>query len=229
MIKKFSQSIFVFALMLLPLTSMASSLMEDEFNQAWHNAFYTQIELEPIDVNYVLSTYYNTEPKLIFTRSMLWEVERKKAWSPEIYIAPVIEAGSGKSWGKQILADGNEVFVRSTKQRQWLNFDRYGDVFEKVFLNNKEQKAIFLGASEVTNELGSSISAHNTQALFHVEHGVAGTEERPLNTWRIVHMTSGRDEKLVQAFQERFSDKTALPVYITHYIEQDLGIKIQRK
>ncbi len=227
MFKKIQRVISISAFMFLPILSMAASPMESEFEKAWTNPSYTHIELTPLDVNHILSTYYTTEPKLTFTRSMLWEVERKKAWNPEVYIASVIEKGSGKSWQKQALKDGNEVFVRSTKQRQWLHSDRYGEVFEKVFLNNKEQKVTFIGVSELTDESGARLYTKNPQPLFHVEHGVAGTDSRPLNTWRIVHLTKDSTGKLAQVLNQ--GDKTVLPSYIIHYIEHDLGVKLKRK
>lgn len=46
---------------------------------------YTQIELNDVDVNKTLLNYKMNKP-LIFTRSMMWEMETKKAWNPGNYI-----------------------------------------------------------------------------------------------------------------------------------------------
>lgn len=53
------------------------------------------------------------------------------------------------------------------------------------------------------------------------EHAVGGTEARPLNRWRIVHLTDGRDERLVERFAQ-IGSASGLPEFIERYIERDL-------
>lgn len=200
---------------------------EQEFDKAWKNPAYTHIELKPVDINSILSAYYTTESGLKFTQNMLWDLERKKAWNPEVYISQVVKPGSGKSWQREVLADGNETFVRSTQQRQWLHPEQYGGVFEQVFVNNKDKKVTFIGVSVLRDESGVQQHAQNPQPLFHVQHGAAGTQEHPLNTWRIIFLAN--DNAFIKLFQQDDAQRKALPGYIAYYIENDLGIKLNKK
>lgn len=198
---------------------------QQKFDEAWNNPAYTQIKLEDVDINAVLTTYYTTDKPADFTREMLWDVERKKAWDPKKYIPHAVR--EGKSWGRKSLENGDETFTRSSQQRQWMTGE-HKDVFEEVHLLNKEQKAIFFGVSSVIDDTGILIQAQNEQPLFHVEHGVDGTEDNPLNTWRIVHLTQEKDGMLIKKF-ENFRDPTLLPKYIEVYIEKDLNTELKRK
>ena len=51
---------------------------ETEFEKCWHNPSYTAIKLDDVDVNQVLSHYIAQKP-IHFTKTMLWDMERKKA------------------------------------------------------------------------------------------------------------------------------------------------------
>jgi len=197
---------------------------DEEFEAVWENPSYTQAKLPDVDINHVIKNYYTTSQPVHFTRTMLWELERKKAWDPKTYIPHVVN--DGESWGRVELDSGNEQLFRWSMQRQWKTSE-YGQVIENVYLFNQAQKAIFFGLSDVQGKDGTAIHTMNAQPLFHVEHGVAGTEENPLNTWRIVHLTQGKDNDLIERFKA-YRDATTLPKYVEVYIEKDLGITIKK-
>lgn len=198
---------------------------ENEFEKAWSHPSYTQIKLDDIDVNDVLAKYYQTSVPLSFTRKMLWDMETKKAWDPKTYIAYFVK--DGKSWGRKTLDDGDVVFVRSSLQKQWKNLDLTTEVFEEVYVNQKDQKITFLGVKTLKDSSGKEIQVKNNQPIFHVQHSVAGEENHPINVWRIVHLTDQKDEKLIKNF-EQFNNPKALPGFIEIYIEKDLGASLKR-
>jgi len=66
------------------------------------------------------------------------------------------------------------------------------------------------------------------QPLFHVEHSVGGDESRPLNRWRIVHLTDKVENRLVERFTLMAND-VWLPEFIEIYIRSDLNIKLTRQ
>jgi hypothetical protein len=206
--------------------AMDKNYAEEEFEQAWNNPKYTQIKLDDVDINETLSKYYELSTPIHFTRQMLWDVEIKKAWDPKTYISYVVR--DGKSWGREILENGDVVFVRSSQQKQWLNPEKYGEVFEKVFLNHKEQIATFIGTNILKDEIGNDIDLENDQFLFHVQHSVGGDEENPVNIWRIVHLTEKKDQQIIDFFQTQ-NDTTELPGFVEIYIEKDLHTSISHK
>lgn len=199
---------------------------EVEFEQAWNNPQYTQIKLDDVNINETLERYYDTPVPVNFTRTMLWDMESKKAWNPKKYIRYVVR--DGKSWGKKSLPNGDETFVRSSQQKQWLNPNVYEDVFEEVYLNNKAQKATFLGRTTLQDESGKTLQLKNQQPLFHVQHSVAGEENQPLNVWRIVFLTEGKDQNLIDHIKQ-LNDPTKLPGFVEIYIEDDLNIPLSHK
>ncbi len=143
----FSTLIFSFITILISSISLAANFDPvAQFEQAWRNPSYIKISLKDVDVNHILNEYYVTDKPLVFTKTMLWDMERKKAWNPSTYIRHVVK--EGKSWGKRNITNRREYFMRWTNQKQWLS-DNYADVFEQVYLLNKEQKAIFFGILEV--------------------------------------------------------------------------------
>ena len=198
---------------------------EREFEQAWFNPAYTQIELEPIDVNRVLQESYALTQPLTFTRAMLWDVEVRKARDPQSYIPSVVQ--EGQIWNRRFLANGEEVFLRASQQRQWLS-GQYGTVLEETHVSHDQQRVIFLGRAELPEATGASVHSDERQPLFHVEHAVSGTEARPLNLWRIVHLTHGRDRRLIDRFAA-LDDAHALPEFIELYIRRDLDIALSRR
>jgi hypothetical protein len=198
---------------------------EREFAQAWLNPVYTQIELQPIDVNRVLQEAYALSQPLTFTRAMLWDVEVRKARDPQSYIPSVVR--EGQIWNRRFLENGEEVFLRASQQRQWLS-GQYGMVLEETHVSHDQQRVIFLGRAELPAPTGVPLHSDDRQPLFHVEHAVGGTESGPLNLWRIVHLTHGRDERLIYRFAA-LDDARALPEFIDLYIRRDLGIALSRR
>ena len=85
----------------------------------------------------------------------------------------------------------------------------------------------FIGLAEVEDDAGQVIRASSEQALFHVEHGVSGTEESPLNTWRIVHLTGEARSSLVEKFNQ-MAEAKGLPEYVERYIEDILKIRLNQ-
>lgn len=71
---------------------------EEEFERAWTDPRNTRIELPPVDINLVLARYYRTSEPLRFTRTMLWDMEVKKAFRPDLYIPSVVSEGSSRYW-----------------------------------------------------------------------------------------------------------------------------------
>ncbi len=190
------------------MNSISQLNHEDEFQRAWADASSTRFELPPVDVNRVLAERYRTSEPLTFTRTMLWDMEVQKAWRPDRYIPTVVWEGSANSWGRSSAADGTESFVRSSQQRLWLDPTKYGLVLEHVCLNPTQQKVSFIGAMELPNVDSSPLRAGVGQPLFHVEHSVGGNESRPLNSWRIVHLTDRLEDGLVEA--DVFKDQSIL-------------------
>jgi hypothetical protein len=192
---------------------------EAELNRAWSNPRYTQVTLEPVDVNRVLREHYTLARALTFTRAMLWDVEARKARDPLHYIPTVVQ--QGHSWGFQRTGD-EERLIRASQQRQWISGE-VGLVLELAYLNHRQQRVIFLGVRELRDEDGTLLHSDARQPLFHVEHAVGGTETHPLNLWRAVHLTDGRDERLVERFAQ-IGSAPGLPEFIELYIRRDLQI-----
>ncbi len=200
---------------------------EGEFQRAWADPNNTQFELPPVDVNGVLAEHYRTSETLTFTRTMLWDMEVRKAWRPDLYIPSVVGEGSAHAWGRRSAGDGLESFVRSSQQRLWLEPAVYGLVLEQVCLNATQQKVTFIGAAEIPDHDGTLSRAGERQPLFHVEHSVGGDETRPLNKWRIVHLTDTPEHSLVERFT-LIANEAWLPEFIEVYIRRDLNIELTR-
>ncbi len=201
---------------------------EGEFQRAWTDRSNTRLELPPVNVNRVLAEHYRTSEPLTFTRTMLWDMETRKAWRPDRYIPSVVAEGSAHTWGARSAVDGTESFVRSSQQRLWLEPDEYGLVLEQVYLNPTQQKVTFIGAAELPDRDSNPLRDGGRQPLFHVEHSVGGDESRPLNRWRIVHLTDRPQHRLVERFTLMAND-VWLPEFIEIYIRNDLNIKLTRR
>ncbi|MDF1754881.1 MAG: hypothetical protein P1U89_18990 [Verrucomicrobiales bacterium] len=201
---------------------------EAVFAAAWHNQNNTSIEFDPLDVNQVLADEYEGGEKLTLTRTQLWEMEVRKAARPDLFIPGMIRAGTSRSWGRRILESGHEVFTRVSEQRLWLQPGSYGTVIEACYLNHSRQQVTFIGLPEVEDDAGQPIVASTGQPLFHVVHGVSGTEETPLNTWRIVHLAGDESGALAERF-ELMSQASGLPEYVENYIQDVLKIPPLKK
>ncbi len=209
------------------MNSISQLNHEGEFQRAWDDPSNTRFEMPPVDVNRVLAEHYRTSEPLTFTRTMLWDMEVRKAWRPDRYIPSVVQEGSAESWGQGSAADGTESFVRSSQQHLWLEPAEYGLVLEPVCLNPTQRRVTFIGAAELPDRDGNILRAGVQQPLFHVEHSVGGDESRPLNTWRIVHLTDRPDSRLVEPFK-LLANEVWLPEFIEIYIRSDLNIKLTR-
>lgn len=203
------------------------SELEAEFERAWADTAYTRAQPPDHDVNQVLSARYRTSKPLVFTRTMLWDVEVRKAYNPGEYIPFVVLAGSARVWGRRADASG-EYFLRSSEQRLWLRPDEYGAVLERVHLDHREQKATFIGSPALNDADGHHVRAGTGQPIFHVEHSVGGSEIRPLNRWRIVHLTRAVDDRLLEVFSS-MAQEVWLPEYIEIYIRRDLDVELSRR
>jgi len=190
------------------------------FEQAWHEPGNTAVVAPSIDVNQVLADRYELDEPLVVTRTMLWDMEVRKASAPDLFIPFVVAAGSAECWG-----DGDD-FVRISSQRRWLDRDQRDLVIERFHLDHGHQAVTFIGVPTVTTPEGTELHAGTGQPLFHVEHAVGGTETRPLNLWRIVHLTDQPDERL-RAIHEH--DHGLLPEYVEIYISDVAGRRLTRK
>ncbi len=76
------------------MNSISQLNHEGEFERAWADPSNTRPELPPVDVNRVLAEHYRTSEPLTFTRTMLWDMEVRKAWRPDRFIPSVVREGS---------------------------------------------------------------------------------------------------------------------------------------
>jgi hypothetical protein len=196
-----------------------------EFQRAWDDPSHTRFELPPVDVNKILKDRYRATPDKRVTRAMIWDMEAKKAWDPLTYIPYVVS--EARSWGRHKLRGGSERFFRSSMQRGWIAVER-GRVLEDVYISSAEQDIFFMGRAQMPGEDGNTLEASRFQPLFHVEHGVDGAEEEPLNLWRIVLLTPQRDRRYEEPF-EQMVRAGLLPGFIEIYIEKDLGVRLTRR
>lgn len=198
------------------------------FASAWNREGHTSIELEPLDINQILADKYDGVEGLTLTRTQLWDMEVKKAARPDLFIPGVIRAGTARSWGNRVLKNGDELFIRVSEQRLWLQPEFYGTVIEACYLNHAKQQVTFIGLPEIEDDAGRRVIASPEQPLFHVVHGVIGAEETPLNTWRIVHLGSDERGALSKRF-ELMAESSGLPEYVERYIEDVLKRPLGRK
>ncbi len=200
---------------------------EAAFERAWTDRDNTRIELAPVDINRTLARYYRTNKPLRFTRTMLWDMEVKKAFRPDLYIPSVVTKGSSRYWNRQDWVGGTESFVRCSRQRLWLEPSKHGLVLERVFINPRRQRVTFIGTSELLGREGIPLWAGDGQPLFHVEHSVDGSELRPLNLWRIVFRTDGPRQQLIERFTP--AKDVWLREFVEIYIRRDLKIELTRR
>jgi len=64
--------------------------LEAEFERAWADTANTRARPPDHDVNRVLAASYRMRKPLVFTRTMLWDVEVRKAYNPAEYIPFVV-------------------------------------------------------------------------------------------------------------------------------------------
>jgi hypothetical protein len=199
---------------------------EEILEAAFNDPNNTTIALEPSNVNRIIkSDHYDADPNFLYTKTQLWDMEVKKAYNPAKYLRHILRPGSLQVFNIQ--KDGRtETFVRITDQQKWLDPSEYNTVIEQVFLDHDKEKAVFIGVPEVEGPDGRKIFT-GTQPLFHVEHSAAGTENEPLNEWRIVHLDKDDDGKLKDAFK-KLTASPYLREFNEVYIREDLGKKLER-
>jgi hypothetical protein len=203
---------------------IAFDTVEREYNEAWNAPSNTRFELAPVDVNTVLKKRYRVSPEKTLTRTMIWDMETKKAWDPLSYIPYVVS--QARSWDPTTLRDGSTRFSRSSLQRGWIT-PVEGRVLEDVFVSDTKQTIYFLGRPRMVEENGNTVVASSFQPLFHVRHAVGGSEEMPLNLWSIVLLTNAPDPRYQEPF-EQMVRAGLLPGFIEIYIERDLKLKLSR-
>ncbi|QES47915.1 hypothetical protein DEJ50_08935 [Streptomyces venezuelae] len=207
----------------------ASTPAEAEFERAWKEERYTRVELPPVDVNRVLAQRYTTKEPLALTRAQLWDMEVRKAGDPGAFIPYVVREGSAAAWvpGRPGAELGDE-FVRRSEQKLWLRPEEYGLVLEEVSLNHEQQIVTFIGRSALADAQGEPLAADTRQPVFHVQHGVAGSEDQPANTWRIVLLTEAHDDRFVEFF-DGMAAEVWLPGFIENYIRYVLRVPLERR
>src|SRR5262245_4407952 len=99
------------------------------------------------------------------------------------------------------LRDGSARFYRSSLQRGWITSEE-GRVLEDVFVSDAKQTIYFLGRPQMVEESGNALVASPFQPLFHVRHGVGGSEQAPLNLWSIVLLTDAPDPRYCEPFEQ---------------------------
>ncbi|HTZ27142.1 MAG TPA: hypothetical protein VMC83_24325 [Streptosporangiaceae bacterium] len=199
-----------------------------EFERAWNDPRHTRAVQPPTDINQVLRQRYRTGEPLVFTRAMLWDLEQRKARDPGVYIPHVVQVDSDRSWALPPAADGAELLARFSQPRLWLLPDQYGLVLERAHLDHDRQAVTFTGHRTLAGPDGRTLVATSRQPLFHVEHAVGGSEEGPLNLWRIVHLTDAPDQQLTALFSRIWASPW-LPEFVEIYIQRDLHIVLHRR
>lgn len=198
----------------------SAACAQAEFERRWSDPNATRFELPVIGVNKVLSNRYVMKPQTNLTRSMIWDMQCKKALDPSTYVPYVIsEAGLLR---RRQLNDGCDHFIRWSTQKAWLNEQR-GRVIESIFIDHSNQKIVFLGIPEARCEDGQTLVAADYQPLVHVEHAVGGSERNPYNLWRIVFITESQDERYTRPLVETAATGF-LPGYLEIYIRKDLNV-----
>lgn len=198
------------------------------FERAWEGKGNTPIEIPAMDVNDVLDRLYDVQPAAQFTGASLWDMEVRKAGAPDVYLPTLVLPGSVERFPSKY-SGRREYFTRVSDQRLWLDESLHGTVIEHVQLDHVNRRAFFLGAEKFRTQDGREFNAGKGQPIFHVEHSVAGTEDTPLNVWRIVLLTGAFDERLA----EHFADVGRYPylrefneVYLRRVLRRDLQRKI---
>jgi hypothetical protein len=194
------------------------------FEQAWADPRNTAVDLPPVDVNQVLRDRYHLEPELLYTRTMLWDMEVRKASAPDVYIPSAVLPGSVAKWESGV---PNE-FTRVSEQRLWLKPDESGLIIEHVRLDPGQQSVLFIGVAEHTTPEGRDLHATTGQPLFHVEHWVEGEEDQPINRWKIVHLTSEPDQAILDFFTA-MGENAFLRDFIEVHIRQVHGRTLTRR
>jgi ribulose-5-phosphate 4-epimerase/fuculose-1-phosphate aldolase len=117
---------------------------------------------------------------------------------------------------------------RFSQQRGWLRPDNYGLVLERAHLDHHDQKVTFTGEKLLADPAGHTLHADTEQPRFYVERAVGGSEQAPLNLWRIVHLTDHKEQRLIDQFS-RMWQSPWLPKFVEIYIRTDLHLGLTRR
>lgn len=184
------------------VSNLSFQVAHAEFQKAWNKPTNTRFDLPTVDVNKLLRERYRVVPDRPVTRAEMWDMEVKKAWDPLNYIPYVVSEGG--SWGRRRLADGSER------------------------VNHDSETILFMGRDQIRKDDGTDPRASDFQSLFHVVHGVGGTDSRPENLWRIVLLTEHKDRRFHEPF-EAMAKAGWLPGFIEIYLQHDLGMTLARR
>jgi hypothetical protein len=207
------------------MTSVRSGQSPREvFESAWADPRNTAIDLPPVDVNQVLNHRYDLGQPLLYTREMLWDMEIRKAGAPDVYIPSVVKPGSVEKWDAGV----PDQFTRVSEQRLWLNPDEFGLIIEHVQLDHDKQSVYFIGAAHHVTPDGRHLVGSTAQPLFHVEHWVDGTKNRPVNRWKILHLTEQPDQAMLDFFTG-MGQNPYLRDFIEVHIREVLGRRLVRR
>lgn len=198
-----------------------------EFQRAWHEPRYQRFELPATDLNQILGERYWTSRPLTLTRTMLWDIEARKARAPDRYIPGLVEQHTACVWAQRTTLAPAEFFLRASRQRLWRTPSEHATILERVHLDPSSHTATFLGVRDLPDSNGASLVADTRRPLFHVQHWGSGPEHRPLSRWRIVHLTDTPDEALAQRFASMHDGW--LPEFVEIFIQDDLGIDLSRR
>ncbi|WP_026922471.1 hypothetical protein [Glycomyces arizonensis] len=203
---------------------------ETEFERAAADPANLRVDLPPIDVNAVLAAHYDLDEPLEFTRTMLWDMELRKARRPDLYLPGGVAPGSARTWTTPALeATGDDVFVRVSEQRNLEDPTDSGPVIEQVGIDHEARTVTFIGTAEHVGPDGGVLRAAEGRSLFHVEHGAGGTESRPLNTMRWVFLAPEDRDGTEARLRGIIGQPARLPEFIEIYIRDVLGVGLRRR
>jgi hypothetical protein len=76
----------------------------------------TGIEMPPVDVNQTLADHYEVDRDFLHTRTMLWDMEVRKATAPDKYILTVVRPNSAEKpmAGRYVRVPGSPSFTSRT-------------------------------------------------------------------------------------------------------------------
>lgn len=187
----------------------------------------TAPDMPSANVNKIIKERYTVDKPFTYTRTQLWDMETQKAHNPEKFLGGVVRPGSAQVFNVERNGD-IETFVRISEQRRWLNWDEFSQVIELVRLDHANHQAFFIGIDEVDAPDGRKIVRGKEQPRFHVEHSSEGSEDEPLNIWRIVLLDNDASGKLRAAFGGMAKNPYLRP-FNEIYIRDVLGRELTRK
>lgn len=192
------------------------------FETAWNDPDNLAITFDDIDINAVLSKHYVTDPPTRMTRTLLWDMERKKAADALTFLGSIVKDA------KTHRQPGANAFIRWTLQRQFLDPEVFDNVLEEVFLDDANQLVTFIGKRDESFVDWKPLQVPLKQPVFYVQHGVAGQEENPINTWRIVFISPSEDARcILKANLDKISSGRHLPYYIEAYLRKEMNVRVE--